>query len=196
MKHTEGGFRAAAGKVLDRMIGAIRNFKIYYRLVIAFFALIIFPSAIIGYSSYSIASGEIKKNTSNYTYQYISNINANTDQKLRKYEDITSDIYNNPNVYDLLKKCQDLQLNKKYLPNSDVEYPDDKKQLDDLLYNASGYDKNILNIEIVTYWDEFTQISRSGVLKGGKINQITNFRDSHYYRKALDSPGDLVWYDS
>lgn len=182
--------------LLYRIVNGIRGLHIYYRLVLSFSIVIIFPSLVIGYISYNISSRELENNIFRYTYQYISNINTNTSERLKKYEDLTYQIYDNSRIRELLAKCREAELVREYRPELYEKYPDNKKELNHILFNSSGNDKHVLNIEIINDWDEFTQISYDGDKKGGRVKELQKFRDSLYFKKTLNAKGDPVWYDT
>jgi two-component system sensor histidine kinase YesM len=180
----------------NRLVNGIRRLPIYYRLVLSFSLVIVIPGLIIGYISYNISSRELENNIFRYTYQYISNINTNTAERLKKYEEMTYQIYDDSRIRELLAKCREAELVRNYRPEELKKYSGYKKELDNILYNAPGNDKYVLNVEIINDWDEFTQINYNGDKKGGKVKELQKFRDSLYFKKTLDAKGDPVWYDT
>lgn len=171
--------------ILFKILKAMRKIKVYYRLAIAFSIIIIVPSLIIGYVSYSKSSKEIDSNTLRFSYQYISNINSNTDERLRKYNALADMINNDRLIVSQLVKLAAGEQSKSI-----------KGNICDYLYYISGNDVTVKNIELITETDEFTQISMSGESRGGKIDNLEAFRKSESYIRAMSESSNYLWCDT
>ncbi|SEO05152.1 sensor histidine kinase [Paenibacillus sp. OV219] len=178
------------------MISNIRRLNIFYRLLFSFLLVIIVPSLIIGYFAIHKYSSQIELNNSKYSNQMISMINKVVSERLVKYEDLSYRIYSDESIVSLLNTNRSLNANKAMNAEEKERYDITKRSLNHYLYEISQSSGLILNIEIVTDIDEYTQISRNNEIRGAFLRDINVFRQSDNYIRAIYSDGNPVWFDT
>jgi two-component system, sensor histidine kinase YesM len=180
-------------KVIDYIVSKIRKVSIFYRLVITFFLIIFIPNITISYLGLVKTSNQMKENAVSYTDQYISNVNDILRERLSKYDDLTFKIYMNEEINNLLARLWNLEHIKTQRPEAAEEYDKLKHKLKEILFDYKSMNKNIVSIEIVTQFDEFT-MEKEGTKAGGKLRNPLEFRKSQLYRDALQGNLDSTWY--
>jgi len=181
---------------LKKIVTAIRRIKIFSRLIISFLLVIIIPNIIIGSTAFSKSSKELDAVISNSLYQYIGTINISIADTLSKYEKISRDLSQNPELIGLLKKCEGLAHIKNQSEQFEQEYYSYKKRINSILYQLNQPLDLIVNIEILSNYDEFTQINNFGSFKGGVLKYPEEYRKSGAYNDALDAKGYPIWLDT
>lgn len=184
--------------IFKNFIKVLRYTRIYKRLAISFILIIILPNLIIGYFSFTVSSKQIDENTTRKSYETLSNINLLINERIKFYEDMSFQLLTNEKLKDLLRKCKDL--NRKNIQSS-AQYAECKQEINDILYNSSYRnntypEKWLLNIEIITNYDQFIQVSSDGLKRGAQHKNIKDFIKSDMCLKAMDYYGLPVWFDT
>lgn len=178
--------------MLNRIVKSIRSISIFSRLVIIFFAAVILPAITISSVSLKRASNEIESNLFNFTFQFIYDVNKNTDNLMKRYSDLANEISEDKTIKELL-----IEVNEKYRKNDHTyHFEDTAKKINNELYYYSNDDLFIENIMIITDYEQYTQTNVYDEVKGGGIEDLNKFYQTLNYKKVINNNGDEVWCDS
>jgi hypothetical protein len=145
---------------------------------------------------FSKLSKEITSNAEDYTFQIVSNINKSISGKLGQYEKLSEEqVIANDRLRNLLKECNMLTSYEQCHTEVAELYHKKKQSIQSLLYNMSE-DKNIISIQIITDKDQFSQVSSSGLIRGGFVKDLDAFRNLEIYKLAAQTSRYLYWDDS
>lgn len=185
-------------KVLSRASNRMRRMGIFNRLMVSFFLIIVLSNIIVGYAAFYISSQKIDENTIRKSYQILSNVNKIIDEKLEYYEEISYQLYNNKTLRELLSECKQLEhkgqrTSQKYLEN--------QKKINSILYNTnygnSIYpEKWLLNMQIITEYDQFVQESEGDTIRGAYLKEVSDYYHSENVTKTKEYFGISKWYDT
>lgn len=101
---------------LKKIINTTRRVSIYNRLAISFIVVILIPSLLIGYVSFSRSSKKIQSMTSRELYLIINRIDDGIRDRLKKYEELSFELCGNDKLLQLLKDCDTYYRIKEYMP--------------------------------------------------------------------------------
>ena len=184
-----------AAYILESGMNTIRRLSIFKRLVLSFLLIILIPNLIIGYNSFNISSQEMEKSISGSTRQILRNVSSNINGKLTVYESLAARINSDVRLRELLGKCSGIEKTKYMDQQIEQEYMDYKRQIGNILYQtASSFD--IINLEILSDSDEFTEVDYLGKVRGGSLKDAEAYRRSDNYSKAVAAGGAPVWADT
>ncbi|MDQ8735202.1 histidine kinase [Paenibacillus sp. LHD-38] len=158
----------------------MRTTRIFQRLVVAFFVLIILPSLFITFFTYNKYVNEIETNMEKFISLLVQNVNVQITDKLNSFERTGVQLYSDSTFIDGLQSKSDesrLMVGRK---------------LNSVAVN-NGY---IASLQVVTPTDQYTMIDSYGERNGGYIRDLKRFRESEYYTEAMEQHGYPVWFDT
>lgn len=175
-----------------KIINKIRNVSVFKRLIIFFLMLIILPTSAITIVTYNTYTKEITKNISDLLSYTNRNIAQSISQQMNYYENLIQNVYSNE---ELMQMVMELRLYDPTQPTPD--YLALKRSIEHILYTyTNNNDSYILNLQIVTPTDQFSQTSFSSQKKGGYLLDLNDFIHSNYYSEAISFKGHPVWFDT
>lgn len=182
-------------KLMRVLYRNIRKTPIFFRLFMAFLIVIILPGVVLANVINHIIEDEFYNNNINYVYQNIDTAKIVTNDLLNEYKEYMNDFIDNNEVKELIKACVDSYYSSLEAPSTIHIYEENKTKLNDYLYNIDLLGK-VVNVEIVTYFDEFVQESLSGEQKGYRISNLDNFRMSKIYTNTTILPHKAKWFNT
>ena len=167
----------------------LRAMSLLKRLIALVTFLILVPTLFINIVLYYQYARNIERETMTHASQYIRGVSDIVRQKLAVFENIAQSIYTDSDIR------QKLLEHKNAVESGDFQSADEcKRFINNSLYNTMQNDY-ILNVEIVSINDEFTQISYENTHKGGRLTDKDSFFKSDIYSYAVESRGLDCWYD-
>jgi sensor histidine kinase YesM len=182
--------------VKNILVKNIRRFDIFKRLIISFLIVIIIPNSIIGIVSLTKFSKEMDRTISEFSYKTLYSLDASITERLKKYRELANNLCRDIELTDSLSKCEKLATEKPMNHLEQELYKVYKNKIGNLLYLTSSSYSDIINIEIVSEQDEFTQINFQNKAVGGKITDLDGFRSTQYYKRALKTSNRPIWWDT
>lgn len=176
-------------------INSFRRLSIYKRLVLSFLIIILIPNLIISYYSFNISSREMDKNISSSTRQVLRDVASSINGKLVLYESLAAKINSNNRIRNLLEECRKINSSQYINKEMKIKYDENKKEIGNILYQTAS-SSDISNLEIVSEYDEFTQIDYAGKIAGASLNETAAYRKTENYLKAINADGSPIWADT
>jgi sensor histidine kinase YesM len=135
---------------------------------------------------------------SDFSYRTLYSLDASISERLIKYKELSNYLCRDYELMKLLRKCENLASEQPMNTLEQELYDTYKSKIGNRLYTASASStySDILNIEIVSEQDEFVQMNYLNNPVGGKISDLDSFRSTHYYKRALNAPNLLIWWDT
>ena len=146
--------------LLDRAIKRVRS------LILIFLIVIFVPNILTGYFAFIKFSAEIESILSKNSYKSLYDLDRSISERLKSYSDLSYRIYLNNELKNLLRKCKALAEISPLDASQALEYDDCKKRIGNILYEMSLTLQGIVNIEIISGNDEFTEIGGNGEQAG------------------------------
>lgn len=181
-------------RLFNAIFNALRQHSIYRRLIVSFLLIIVIPNLIIGYFSFNISSREMDKNITSSSKRILWNIEQTMNEQLKFYEILAYNVYSNSRLTQLLVKCKTLK-ESNFTEQASDEYEQCKKEIGEILYQLSPK-HDINNLQIVTEYDQFTQLDANGIKRGASIKDLSAFVGSESYQRAIDAEGSPVWFNT
>lgn len=177
------------------VIRFLRRSSIYRRLFVSFLIIILVTNSIIALISYTISARKMDRDIAASTRQVLNGMISSIDIKLAHYEDLSNQIGSNIQVRNLLQECARLHAQGLMDADARQKYEDCRKQLEYQLYQAS-LPFDVSNVEILSGFDEFTEIDFAGNPQGASLSDPEGYRGSAPYQRASDANGSFIWYDT
>lgn len=182
-------------KLLNNIIAYLRRVTILKRLLISFLIVILVPNIIIVTFNSRTYSKEINSTISYYLGLLTENIHEILTRELESYENLSYKLYKNEYISSLLKENSRISENKNSIIEDKIKYEENKSIINDILFNLSnGYDY-VSNVQIITPYDQYSQISADGKKKGAIVSNLNEFRNSPEYKNAINNNGYPLWFD-
>ena len=188
--------KAFLNALLNRAIRQVRNLDIFKRLILIFLIIIFVPNILTGYFAFIKFSAEIESILSKNSYKSLYDLDRSISERLKSYSDLSYRIYLNNELKNLLRKCKALAEISPLDASQTLEYDDCKKRIGNILYEMSLTLQGIVNIEIISGNDEFTEIGSNGEQAGARLADAAAFRKSPDYKRSLASLNLPVWCDT
>ena len=154
--------------------------SIQSHIAITFSAIIVFTIIIIGIISYGLASEAVKKNSMEYTYQLVEQVNRNIEAYITNMENISLMAQYNNDMREYLSK-------KEF--SSEVERVGYETKIEQLFDSILSSRKDIASIMVFGHND---RILISSNRKRTRLNEHVNPREQSWYKKALEAEGRAV----
>jgi sensor histidine kinase YesM len=177
-------------------IKRLRRMNIFKRLIFSFLIVIIIPNIIIGTVSTEEFSKEMDRTISRFTYKTLYSLDESITSRLHIYEYLADNLSRNNELKSLLKMSAKLGEISSMTPIELQDYESMKKDIGNILYSISSNNSGITNLEIVSATDEFVIKSFDNVERGGSLNNPDIFRNTDYYKVALEAPYSYIWWDT
>ncbi|MDQ6422984.1 sensor histidine kinase [Paenibacillus sp. LHD-117] len=162
------------------MIKALRSTRIFQRLVVAFFVLIILPSLFITFFTYNKYVNEIETNMEKFLSLLVQNVNVQITDKLNSFERAAVQIYSDSAIISALRYAS----------------MEDRLAVGRKLNSVAMNNGYIASLQVVTPTDQYTMIDSYGERSGGYIRDLKRFRESEFYTAAMEQHGYPVWFDT
>lgn len=181
--------------ILNRIINLLRRISIYRRLAYSYVLIVIISTLILGSSASVISTQVINTSISKSTQLVLNNLTENLDMKLRTYESLVNQLGYNTKLRALLKDSRDLYANTAN-PDTSKEYSDNKLEIGNILYNTAFSRNDILNLEILTDYDEFIERDSTGSARGAALVSPAEYRNDTIFKSAVNAQGAIIWFDT
>lgn len=181
--------------ILNRIIILLRRISIYRRLAYSYVLIVIISTLILGSSASVISTQVINNSISKSTQMVLNNLTENLDTKLRTYESLVNQLGYNKKLKTLLKDSRDIYANTPN-PVTSKKYSASKLEIGNILYNTAFSRNDILNLEILTDYDEFIERDSLGSVRGAALVNPKEYRNDTIYKTAINAQGTLVWFDT
>lgn len=181
---------------MKKIIAFLRKSKLFYRLFIAFLLLTILPTIFFNLLWLTHFKDEVLDLSSQLTRAITSNSGTILTEQLNIYEELSHQIYTDPEMINLIKMCNNIYLAKDFMNEKSHLYLEYKHLIGQKLYELTLNYPYISNIQIVTSYDQFSPFTPLGVQSGGIIHNLPNFLSSPYYLDALAAKGYPIWFDT
>jgi len=162
------------------VIKGLRTTRIFQRLLVVFFVLIIIPSLFITFFTYNKYVNEIEKNMEKFISLFVQNINVQVTDKLGAFENAAVQFYSDSAAIDAIQSAS----------------ADDSLIIGQKLNAIAVNTGMIASMLILTPTDQYTMIDSYGERSGGYIREPESFRQSEYYTEAVAQHGYPVWFDT
>lgn len=179
-----------------KAIHCLRRINIFKRLIISSLIIILIPNLIIAFLSYDKFAGEMDSVISSHSYVSLKNFDKSISEKLDIYEYQAHRLYMNQELKELLRKCNAFRSNPDLSDSATEEYEKNKQAIRQMLHDISASVPSIANIEIVSEQDEFPMLPGSPQRSLIQIKDLDAFRQSDYYKRALDAFYLPLWWDT
>lgn len=181
--------------ILNCVINLLRRISIYRRLAYSYVLIVVISTLILGSSASVISTQVINTSISRSTQLVLNNLTENLDMKLRTYESLVNQLGYNTKLRTLLKDSRELYANTQN-PDTSEEYLDSKLEIGNILYNTAFSRSDILNLEILTDYDEFIEQDSSGTARGAALVDPEAYRNDTIFKTAVNAQGALIWFDT
>lgn len=162
------------------IIKGLRTTRIFHRLLVAFFVLIILPSLFITFFTYNKYVKEIETNMEKFISLLVQNINVQMTDKLDSFERSAVQLYSDSAFIDGLQSKSD----------------EDRLRVGQSLNSVAVNNGYIASLQVVTPTDQYTMIDQYGERSGGFVRDLKRFQKSEYYTEAVEQHGYPVWFDT
>lgn len=195
MRMKKSKHRRYAKEISDRFIIFLRRISIYKRLAYSYSLIVIVSTLILGISVLAISTSIVNANISRSTQLVLRNLTENLDSKMQTYESLVNQLSYNTKLRDLLMGCKELHAS---IPNPENsgEYRKLRMEIGNILYTTAFYRNDILNLEILTDYDEFVERDILGSAHGASLIDPLEYRESEIYQSAVKSQNKLMWFDT
>ncbi|WP_300383926.1 sensor histidine kinase [Clostridium sp.] len=181
--------------LLNKVITRFRNVYILKRLLISFLIVILVPTIIIATSNYRTYSKEMESTITYYLELLTENIYEILLTDMEHYEKLSYKVYKDEYISSLLNENEKISLNKNATLEDKSKYEKNKTIINNMLFALTSENEYVSNVQIITPYDQYTQISQDGRKKGAIISNLNVFRNLPEYNEAINNNGYPLWFD-
>ncbi|MBS6501197.1 MAG: histidine kinase [Clostridium sp.] len=181
--------------ISNKIITYFRKVYILKRLLISFLIVILVPTIIIATSNYRTYSKEMESTITYYLELLTENIYEILLTEMEYYENLSYKVYKDEYISSLLNENEKIALNKEATLEDKSKYEKNKKIINDMLFTLTSDHEYVSNVQIITPYDQYTQIRQDGRKKGAIISDLNFFRNLPEYTEAINNNGYPLWFD-
>lgn len=149
------------------------------RLIVTLLIISLLPVALLGYFSYQQSSGILESETQKLTNQLVGESNKVLDRQLNEIIQVSTMLFTNQTLLDLLRAEQSEDQYENYLRQSEIE---------EILRNITNARMDIQSVSIVGESGEFFS---TGSVTGGSEVELQN---EEWFQETLEADGKTVWF--
>lgn len=181
--------------ISNKIITYFRKVYILKRLLISFLIVILVPTIIIATSNYRTYSKEMESTITYYLELLTENIYEILLTEMEYYENLSYKVYKDEYISSLLNENEKIALNKEATLEDKSKYEKNKKIINDMLFTLTSDHEYVSNVQIITPYDQYTQIRQDGRKKGAIISDLNFFRNLPEYTESINNNGYPLWFD-
>lgn len=177
-----------------RVQTVLRKVGIFWRLNTAFILILVGSAMFLTFFSFYKYAAEIRQSNNRYISFLVQNVEMKIQDRMTEYEKIALTFYDDEGVIKALR--ENARLKESPSEAEQGIYEQNKDYIQSQLYRIRGNQKNIVNVQFVTRWEQYYMTEDNGFRRGATIRNLDEFYQSDFYLLPQEKRGYPVWFDS